>query len=94
MIMHNYNNVLTLNQHVAGSYGNTLSVTEAELRLIFLPLLLICLKQHLSTENSVYVLAPFPKTVLCKLRSKICMRILKNHHHQQQKHKQNKQKKI
>lgn len=34
MIMHNYNDVLHLNQHVASSYSNTLPVTEAELRLL------------------------------------------------------------
>lgn len=39
--MHNYNDVLSLNQHVAGSYGNTLPVAEAELRLIPMLLFLI-----------------------------------------------------
>lgn len=39
--MHNYNNVLILNQHVAGSYGNklscnVLSVSEVELLLTVL----------------------------------------------------------
>lgn len=41
MIMHNYNDVLSLNQHVAGSYGNTLPVIGADLRLISMLLFLI-----------------------------------------------------
>lgn len=40
MIVHNYNDVPILNQHIAGSYGNTLPVTEAELRLISMLLFL------------------------------------------------------
>jgi len=43
MMMQNYNDVLSLNQHVAGSYGNTLPVTGAELRWIPMLLSLIAM---------------------------------------------------